>query len=776
MLSGLLGGLERLVEASKTGDFGITLDNSGLSGDEAEAVRLLNEAIGNYRAAAESGKKLAEQASRAKSDFLAHMSHEIRTPMNAIMGMAELALRTDEADSARECILTVKQAGTNLLSMINDILDFSKIETGKLEIISGDYLISSLVNEVINIIRMRVVDTRLRFVVNIESSIPNALIGDEIRIRQVLLNVLSNAVKYTDSGFVSLAIYGEIIDENTIGLVMEVKDSGRGIRPENIKSLFDEYMQFDMEKNRGIEGTGLGLAITKTVLKAMGGDISVESEYGKGSTFTIRFPQRIRSGEALASVDNAGKKSVIVYERRDIYADSIVYSLGNLGVNSVFVLSNSELFEKLSTQEYAFVFIPYVLFNKNKDAILEFGAKAKIVVLTEFGEAVPDKSLDVLAMPVHSISIANILNGITDNFNYSDNKESIVRFTAPDAKILVVDDIETNLRVSEGLLLPYKMKIDLCNSGLDAIDMLKSASYDLVFMDHKMPGLDGVETTHYIRSLGEEDAYYKDLPIIVLTANAVVGAKEMFLENGFNDFLSKPIDVVAMDTVLEKWIPKEKQKDLTTEEKIAAIRRMPETDSGIEIEGVDAIKGIFYSGGTADLYLKNLAVYYKDGLEKINEIKTCLETSDLPMYAINVHALKSASANIGAGALSEEAQALEAAGYRKDLAFIGEHNDAFLNNLELLLDGINAALSAIKSTEEKNGPANTEMLKASLAELKAAIVAWDGDAINRIIDSLREAALPEEINAAVESISYSVLYAEFDKAVESIDALLQGAL
>ena len=505
-------------------------------------------------------KELAEQGSKAKSDFLAKMSHEIRTPMNAIMGMAEIAMHSQELDIARAHIMTVKRASENLLSIINDILDFSKIETGKMEIVIGDYLFSSLINDVINIIRMRAADTQLRFAVNIDSKIPNALVGDETRIRQVLLNILSNAVKYTEKGFVSFTVHGEIIDENTIKLIMEVKDSGRGIKPKDLKNLFGDYTQFDIDKNRGIEGTGLGLAITKNTIQAMDGDITVESEYGKGSCFTVTLKQIIRSPEALASIQNPNEKSVIVYERRNIYADSIVYSVENLGVRCTLVSDETELYERISSHEYNFVFISYTLFKENKDMLLKHGENAKIVVLTEFSEAVQEKNLNILAMPAHSISIADILNGVSDNFSYSENNELIVKFSAPDARVLVVDDININLMVAEGLLMYYKMKIDLCNSGLEAIEMLKSKQYDLVFMDHKMPGMDGIETTQRIRSMEKEDAYYNDVPIIALTANAVIGTREMFLECGLNDFLSKPIDVIKMNAVLEKWIPKEKQQ------------------------------------------------------------------------------------------------------------------------------------------------------------------------------------------------------------------------
>ncbi|MCL1956894.1 MAG: response regulator, partial [Fibromonadales bacterium] len=295
---------------------------------------------------------------------------------------------------------------------------------------------------------------------------------------------------------------------------------------------------------------------TKKLVNAMGGDISVQSEYGKGSTFTITLSQKIRSPEPLASVEKAEEKSVLVYETNKIYVDSIICTVDNLGVICHRAKDDYDLREKLQEKDYTFLFVSYSLLINAKAIMKELGSKTKIVVLTEFGNATADMNLDILAMPAHSISVANILNGISGRFCYSANDDaSVARFTAPEAKILVVDDIGTNLKVAEGLMLPYKMQIDLCMSGSAAIEAVKRHPYDLVLMDHMMPQMDGIEATKLIREEG-----YKELPIIALTANAISGIKEMFLANGFNDFLSKPIDTVKLNAVLAKWIPKEKQE------------------------------------------------------------------------------------------------------------------------------------------------------------------------------------------------------------------------
>ncbi|MCL2025862.1 MAG: transporter substrate-binding domain-containing protein, partial [Leptospirales bacterium] len=729
----------------------------------------------------QSALEKAQDASRAKNDFLAKMSHEIRTPMNAIIGMAELALRVEEFDSAREHIRTLKQAGSNLLYIINEILDFSKIETGKLEIITEDYLFASLINDVINIIKMKIVDSRLRFTVNIDSGIPGSLIGDEIRIRQVLLNLLSNAVKYTKRGHVSFTVYGNMVDENTINLIMEVADSGRGIKQEDIKNLFGEYAQLDLEKNRNIEGTGLGLVITKNILKAMDGEISVSSEYGKGSVFTVMLPQKFNSRQATASVENPNEKSVIVYEHRNIYANSIAYNIENLGVSYTLILNNSELYEKMSNLEYAFVFISYALFMENKDAILRFRTKAKIVILTEFGEAILDKDLNVLVMPAHSISIADILNGVSDSFSYSESNELIIKFAAPEAKILIVDDIDTNLKVAEGLLLPYKMQIELCSNGLQAFEAVKRENYDIVFMDHMMPELDGIEATVAIRSL--EGERFKTLPIIALTANVVSGMRETFMEKGLDDMLAKPIDVLKLDEILNRWVPKEKKQYVETvtyrpKEQTVTDNKNTALINKSEwlIPGVDTAKGLVMTGGTAEGYRQVLSIFRKDAQERLPLLQTAPETDTMPLFITQLHALKTASASIGAKEVSGLAAELEAAGKAGNIALIREKLPDFANRLAKVAEEIRLwEISAGEPAKPENLETQEQNLSTTLpflVKLTVALGSQNVAEIDRILNELNHKSLNTKIKEALGQISDYVLLAEYDNALEIVDELI----
>jgi CheY-like chemotaxis protein/HPt (histidine-containing phosphotransfer) domain-containing protein/two-component sensor histidine kinase len=713
---------------------------------------------------------LAEQAkvaSKAKSDFLAKMSHEIRTPMNAITGMAEIALREEMPAPARGHVLTIKQAGTNLLSIINDILDFSKIESGKMEIVNNNYLFSSLIHDVVSIIRIKITDSRLRFAVNIDSNVPNSLLGDETRIRQVLINVLNNAVKYTKRGFISLSVNGKITGDQIL-LTINVEDSGKGIKSESMDKLFDEFIQLDVIANRGIEGTGLGLAITKNLVEAMGGSISVQSEYKKGSTFTIELPQKIQSPEPMAQVEKASEKSVLVYEDRQIYADSIVYTVDNLGVACQCAKSEEELREKLKIKHYSFVFISYALFENARTIIDEVKSKVQIVLLTEF-DNVMERDLSILVMPVYSISVANMLNGMSYNVSYSDS--AATRFIAPNARILIVDDVRTNLTVAEGLMLPYKMQIDLCISGIESIEMIKKISYDLVFMDHMMPEMDGMETVKRIRGLGDEDSYFANLPIAALTADAVFGTREKFLSNGFDDFLSKPIDLIKLNSVLEKLLPKEKQEKVSDYAKIVEANGFDSEAFKIKIEGINVKKGIELMGGNLKRYMQTLAVFHKDGIQKIEEIGKCLETDNFQLYVTYVHALKSAAANIGASDLSEEARKLEMAGKQEDFAFIKLNNAQFMANLKALLNDINGILE--KNKEEQKNAVNFGLLKDELHNLKKAVDVLDPVAIDKAVGNLQEFETAGEVGTSVESILHNILIGEYDEAALTIDSLLK---
>jgi len=710
----------------------------------------------------------AELSSQTKSIFLAKMSHEIRTPMNAIIGMAELALREKITDTVREHVMTVKQAGTNLLSIINDILDFSKIESGAMQITPVEYSLSSLINDVISIIRIKVFNSRLRFIVNIDGKLPDALIGDEVRVRQVLINILGNAVKFTDNGFVSFSVAGKASEDGSkVNLEIKIEDSGRGIKKEDIGKLFDDYYQHDDELNKETEGTGLGLAISRNIMIAMEGDIAVKSEFGKGSIFTVTIPQVIQKPDNIANVDNPEKIRVLLYERRAMYADSIASALENLEVQYEHV-SNEEMFFKMIKEDFTFILVSRSLFDKDKESVMDTCGDSRVVLLTEFGDTIPAGNWSALSLPAHSVSIASVFNSLPGDYSNNYYEEAAVRFAAPEANVLVVDDIKTNLKVAYGMMTPYEMNVDLCNNGFEAIDAIKEKRYDIVFMDHRMPGIDGVETTARIRDMGKEDPYYTEVPIVALTANAVSGMKEMFLKSGFNEFISKPIDTFKLGSILETFIPKEKQT-IPSETRIAPAEEKPQ----ISIEGVDVEKGIMLTGGTIEYYMETLTTFHNDGLEKKDEVIKCLESNNISMYITNVHALKSASANIGANSVSEAAYSLENAAINDDMDFVRANNDSFILQLELLLDNILDALVENSADNRSNeNIMDADEYSDLLAKLRAAVEGFDIDQINQCIDTLLRSKLPEGAISIVRDISKHILVGEYDEALEQIDKLL----
>jgi len=726
----------------------------------------------------------ALSASRAKSAFLSIMSHEIRTPMNAITGMAELLLRGELPGESRGYAQDIKQAGANLLSIINDLLDFSKIEAGKLEIIPAKYMLASLIHDVVSIIRMRLVEKPIRFYSNIDGTIPNTLVGDEVRLRQILLNLLSNAVKFTDRGVIGFSITQEERTDERVRLKIAVTDTGHGIKPEDQKKLFGEFVQVDTKKNRATEGTGLGLAIVKKLCTAMGGSIEVESEYGRGSSFTVRLPQEIGSPEPFAAVENAEKKKVLVYERRAIYAKSICWSLENMNVPYTIVESTEAFTDALFREDWYFVFTGYGLYGEIKRAMdlpdSAFpGGKPSLALMIEWDVEARIPNSRFVSIPVQSLSIANVLNGREDRQEYYENADTI-QYAYPEARLLVVDDISTNLKVVEGLLVPYKAAVDTCLGGAEAVELTAQRDYDIVFMDHMMPEMDGIEATAIIRDREREAGNGKAVNIVALTANAVSGMRELFIEKGFNDFLAKPIDVSKLDKILELWIPAEK-RERAKEQGHENAGPGREAGAGVPalpaIPGVDTAKGMAGTGGTPDGYRRVLSVFHRDAKERLPLLQAVPDAQTLPEFVTGVHALKSACASLGARELSAEAAGLEAAGKAGDFGFILENLGAFAQNLAELAENIGAALElheAWGSPPPEPGPeaqADDAERPKLLRGLVEALKSQNVSETDRILDALGERRLDSGTRETLENVSDCVLMADFKGALKIAEGL-----
>ena len=598
--------------------------------------------------------EIAEESSKAKSDFLARMSHEIRTPMNAILGIAEIQLQDQTLPQVtKEALDRIYNSGDLLLGIINDILDLSKIEAGKLTLTPNQYDIASLIHDTVQLNIMRYESKPIDFKLNVDENTPLLFIGDELRIKQILNNLLSNAFKYTDEGSVNLNISvqqkpdgasDEILkDENNVTLVFTISDTGQGMTSEQVSRLGNEYSRFNMEANRKTEGTGLGMNITRNLLHLMNGELQIESTPGVGSVFTVRLPQKCIDNEPI------GKELANNLMRLNL-------------ANTV----------KIRTVQIKREFMPY-------------------------------------------------------------------------GRVLIVDDVETNLYVAKGLMAPYGLSMDTVTSGFEAIERIKNGNvYDIIFMDHMMPKMDGIEAAKIIRNFG----YTK--PIVALTANALAGQAEVFLNSGFDDFISKPIDIRQLNIVLNKLI-----RDRTPPDVVKAARDQQERLYGSWKPPVDLQLAEFFIRDA-----KKTA-----GILEAIYVNKCRTEDDISMFIINVHAMKSALANVGESSLSAAAAKLEQAGRDKEVKVILSELPSFMEMLYAVIHKFEAREK--KYVKESGG--DNAFLKEELLKIKTACSEYNKKAAKNLLTEIRKKTWPSETDEWLGSIAGYLLHSEFDTAVKLID-------
>lgn len=543
-------------------------------------------------------KDIADTANKAKSNFLANMSHEIRTPINTILGMDEIIIREATEKPIIGYAENIRDASTTLLSLVNDLLDFSKIECGKMEILPVEYEIANVLSEIINMIEIKVANKGLDFNAVVAEDIPYLLYGDDVRLRQIIINLLTNAVKYTKEGSVVLKVDWSEAGDSSINLIVSVTDTGIGIKEDDIDRLFVSFERIEERRNRNIEGTGLGLSITRQLLELMGTGLNVRSEYGVGSTFSFVLKQGIRDRKPIGKF-------------REKYA-----------------------------------------YSREK------------------------------------------------------HKKYRTTFVAPNARILVVDDNAMNISVVEGLLKSTQIKVDKASGGLEALDLCAENFYDLILMDHMMPNIDGIETLHRLKA---SEGPNQDTPVIVLTANAVSGAKEMYEAEGFIDYMSKPIQGKPLEEKILEYLPDNRyvlvEYDKVEQDIFSKLWKAIANEISAEyrFKHIDVPSAVESAEGNKETFRFLLQSFHDNASKNKKDILASYEAEDYTNYTIYVHALKSTSKMIGALALSEKSRLLELAGKEGKIDYIKDSHEEVMELFDQVMEEITDYLDKVKPEEEETG-------------------------------------------------------------------------
>ncbi len=685
-----------------------------------------------------------QTAERSKDDFLANVSHEIRTPINTISGMSEILLQEEEPVRLKEDIQMIQLAGRNLMRVVSDILDFSELQAGELEIVEEAYDVTSCVNDLVNMCNAIKADKNLELIVDLDCGIPRSLLGDEKKIRRVIMNLVSNAIKFTNEGGVSISIafrreyYG-------INLIVTVSDTGIGMEQKSLEKLFTTYNQVDTSRRRQNGGVGLGLAISQVIVHNMGGVIKVKSRIKKGTVIKVTIPQKILDEQPIAKFDYPDSVRMVCYmdmeqfetrNVRDTYMEMSRHMIAQLGVYGRVSRNLPELKRRMEQEGFSHVFIGLHEYEQDPEYFTMLAGRTHVIVALDRGQEKKLKSGELLCMytPFYILPIISVLNATTDT-GKADITGGKRNFVAPKVHVLVVDDNLMNIRVIESLLAKYQIRVTSALSGEDGLEKIKERCYDFVFMDHMMPEMDGVETLHRIREIGGK--YCETVPIVALTANAIAGVRKMLIAEGFSDFLEKPVECSALERLLLRILPEEKIETVKEAQADTA-----EKTEKLSIGDLDVAQGMVYCGGK-EKYIGILKEFAAKGEENFKPLEALFERQDWRNYVISVHAVKSSMLTIGAKALSEMAKALESEGKKENISYILAHHEEMIKEYRRVIEVITAspfvAGEERKETKPFDLPELTEEEFESYAiAFEDAMYGLDGSKMLEIIDSLEK--------------------------------------
>ena len=724
-----------------------------------------------------------EETNRRTEDFLTNVSHELRTPINAVTGISAVMLKREEDAEKRKEIASIQEAGHRLFSQIEDILDYTEIDTGKMKVSKEPYVLSSLLNDIITGSQMLTEENAPEVIFDVDAKIPSALVGDARKIKKILRHLIDNAVRFTKKGGVYVRVY-TLTKPYGVNLCMEVSDTGIGIEKEDLEKITEKFFKSDGGKNRRTGGLGLGLPIVYGMVTVMEGFMQVDSNLNDGTTVTVSIPQAVADAAPGMVLENRASLSLACYVRpekyeipkvREYYNEMISHLVTGLDVPLHRVSDLEELKKLVSVYRLTHLFVGREEYEESRQFLDSLDQDVEIIVVADERFALPDSGrVKLLNKPFYSFMIASVLNAEASG-DTEILKEK--RMLCPGVKVLVVDDEPMNRRVAEEIFKGYQMQVQTAESGRMAIDLCEREDFDLVFLDHMMPEMDGIETLKRLRKIHTDSG--RGLTVIAFTANAVSGAREMFLKEGFDEFVSKPIEYSEMEHVLRKVLPK--SAIIWVDENIENIEKGDknfEKDSRHEVVQINTKSALAYCKNDMNFYQELLHKFVVDADKKKSEIDHYFKREDYDNYRIVIHALKSTAKMIGADALSELAQELEAAVQNKDIGYVREHHEEMLLEYSRVVDRISETMDDKKNDTDKPIAKNEaeisgDELLERLTELKEGLAAFEIDKSEAVISEMSETVyMGKDVGEFLREVRKDVEDYEFREAKKKVEKLL----